>query len=268
MKNYYLISAIFLTTLFCSAQNYELGIVHISNYDFKVVAIPDFDSVGNTDISDIGFTIVLPSGSVDVVNPVGLLTARTWTVQQFDATFLTGQGLGDGSKDVFQFNLPPGQSILAHASGQQIDLVNFQVTNDPVSGQMNFLLNSDPITMGAGGVLDSFYNSNIDATTTQDYFSMPNAILDNFMFSTLSVDSLQDSSYELQVFPNPVSKNLNIISKLSGTFMLIDANGKEIFNGSIKNGRNTIDLSRLNSGIYFIRFNNDSNITIRKIMRL
>jgi hypothetical protein len=267
MKNYYLILVFFFTTIFCSAQSYEFGIVHISDYNFKVVAIPDFDSAGNTDISDVGFTMVLPAGNDDVINPVGLLTSRTWSVQEFDATFLTGLGLGDGTKDVFQFNLPPGQSVLAHTSGQQIDLVSFQISNNPVGGSMYFLLNTDPIAAGAGGVLDSFYNSNIDNTTTQDYFSMPNASLDNFMFSTLTVLEavLEDNS--ISVYPNPVSKNLNMISQFSSTYKLIDISGKEIFSGSIIGGSSALDVSSLDSGIYFIHFTNNSNITIKKIIK-
>jgi hypothetical protein len=267
MKNIYLNFILILTTIFSYAQNYELGIVHVSDYNFKIVGIPDFDSDGNTDASDIGFTLVLPAGNADVTNVVGLLTGRPWTLYDFNAAFLTGMGLGDGTKDVYQFNLPPGQSIYSHTAGQHIDLVSFQITNDPVSGDMYFLLNSDPIALGAGNVLDSFYNSNIDGTTTQDYFSMPALGLDNFMFSTLSVNSIEDPSYNLQMFPNPVSNHLNIVSTLNSTYLLIDINGKELLNGSIINGRNTIDVSKLNSGIYFMHFNNDSQVIIKKIVK-
>ncbi len=260
MKNHYLALVLILTSLFCSAQSYELGIVHVSNYDFKVVAIPDFDSAGNTDISDVGFTLVLPAGAVDATNPVGLLTARTWTVQEFDAAFLSGLGLGDGSKDVFQFNLPPGQSVLAHTSGQQIDLVSFQITNNPVAGSLSFLLNNDPIAAGAGGVLDSFYNSNIDNTTTQDYFSMPNPSLDNFMFSTLTVEQVVLEDHAITVYPNPASDYINISTTYNIQYVeMFDVLGKKV---TLTENNNQIHVNNLQSGIYIIKiFTNKGKIT-------
>lgn len=256
----------FSSSFFCSAQSYEFGIVHVSNYDFKVVAIPDFDSAGNTDVSDVGFTLVLPTGSVDITNPVGLLTSRTWTVQEFDAAFLTGQGLGDGTKDVFQFNLSPGQSILAHTTGQQIDLVSFQITNSPVTGSMSFLLNSDPIATGAGDVLDSFYNSDIDGTGTEDYFSAPASGLDNFMFSTLSLEELILDDSSISVYPNPAENWLTINGDYS------NINSVEIYSMSgqlvieITNDFGKIDTGNLQSGIYFLKVKTDTlNKTIKFI---
>ena len=250
MKNYYLLFIFTLSGLFVNAQGYEFGIVHISQYDFKVVAIPDFTSSGNTDISDIGFTLVLPAGNADVINEIGLLTARIWSVQQFDAAFLTGQGLGDGTKDVFQFNLPPGQSIVAHTAGQQIDLVSFTIDNMPTVGEMYFLLNSDPIATGAGGVLDSFYNSNIDASTTQDYFSGLAAGMDSFMFNTLGLEESFLTTNDISIYPNPTSGILNISSILTiDKIQLYDILGKEVFTSSSKN---TIDVSSFKSGIYLL----------------
>ena len=65
MKKLYTTFILVLTTLLCTAQGYQFGIVHINNYDFKIVAIPDFTSAGNTDISDVGFTLILPAGMAD-----------------------------------------------------------------------------------------------------------------------------------------------------------------------------------------------------------
>jgi hypothetical protein len=264
MKNYYLLFIITLSGLLVKAQGYELGIVHISQYDFKVVAIPDFTSSGNTDISDIGFTMVLPSGNTDVINQMGLLTARTWSVQEFDAAFLTGQGLGDGTKDVFQFNLPPGQSLVSHTAGQQIDLVSFTIDNMPTTGEMYFLLNSDPIATGAGGVLDSFYNSNIDATTTQDYFSGLAAGMDNFMFSTLSVNEISLMDNFVSVYPNPVSDIINIKTNLEIVKVeLFDILGKQVLNAEVTN---QLKINQFKAGVYFLKVHTANNSITRKII--
>ncbi|MFD2823797.1 T9SS type A sorting domain-containing protein [Lacinutrix iliipiscaria] len=263
MKKLYNFLLLAFISCYGFAQSYDLGIIHITNYDFKIVAIPDFDSAGNTDISDVGFTLVLPAGNVDVINPVGLLTARPWTTNEYDAAFLTGLGLGDGTKDVFQFNMPPGQSILAHTTGQQIDLVSFSISNTPTSDQMYFLLNSDPIALGAGNVLDSFYNSNIDETTTQDYFSAPAAGLDSFMFSTLTVEDHVLSNTSISVYPNPTSHYINIDTALEiSSVEIFDILGKKVL--TTKNTR--IDVSHFQKGLYLMNIFTKKGKLTKKIV--
>ncbi|MBT8257386.1 MAG: T9SS type A sorting domain-containing protein [Bacteroidia bacterium] len=249
MKKYYLSFAFILTAVICFAQNYEFGIVHIVNYDFKVVAIPDFDSSGNTDISDIGFTLMLPAGTADITNVVGQLSGRAWSASEFDAAFLTGQGLGDGTRDAWAFNLPPGQTLLAHTNGQQIDMVTFTVSNTPASGIISLLANSDPIAAGAGGVLNSFYNANIDNTTTQDYFSTIAAGLGSFDFATLS-DPEVIPEEGLKIFPNPASEYLNIQSSVTiKEVSLYNMIGELVFS---KGAVLQLEVSSLASGLYFL----------------
>ena len=233
------------------AQNYDLGIIHLGSYDFKVVAIPDFDSSGNTDIGDVGFTMMLPAGTADVVNQSSLLGGRTWNIMEFDATFLSGLMLGDGTLDAFQFNMPPGQSLVSHTMGQQIDLVSFQVSNMPPTGLMFFLLNSDPIAMGAGGVLDSFYNANIDNTTTQDYFNAPAPGLDNFNFSTLSIEPVELTVENISIDPNPTPDKIFIRTTQDILSVeLYDLLGKRLINHA--GFKEVLDLSAYDSGVYLL----------------
>jgi len=264
MKKFSTTIVLLLTLTVCNGQVYEFGIIHNTGYNFKVVAIPDFNSTGNTDISDVGFSLVLPAGMDNVINPVGLLTSRTWTVQEFDATFLTGQGLGDDTKDVFQFNLPPGQSLVAHTNGQQIDLVSFDISNTPTSGVMSILLNSDPIATGAAGVLDSFYNSNIDATTTQDYFSGIAVGMDSFSFSTLGVE-VPILSKNVTVYPNPTATYINISSTtILDRVELYDVLGKQVLSS---NETAQLKVDQLRSGLYFLKlFATTGGIITKKIV--
>ena len=250
----------------CWAQNYDLGLIHLGGYDFKIVAIPDFDSSGNTDVSDVGFTLMLPAGTFDVVNAGSLLTGRTWSVAEFDAAFLSGLSLGDGTRDAFQFNMPPGQSLIAHTSGQQIDLVSFQVSNMPSSGQMSFLLNSDPIAVGAGGVLDSFYNSNIDNSSSQDYFNSPAPGLDSFNFDTLSIEELNEIFREISVYPNPTSGILTIETNAAlDSIELFDLLGKRLT--VLPNDLLKVDMSGLPEGVYLLVMEQNNNKFVKRIIK-
>ncbi len=264
MKTYYTTFIISLMALLCTAQGYEFGIVHNGAYNFKVVAIPNFDSVGNTDVSDVGFALFMPAGSADIINQTGLLGGRPWDIFETDATILTANGLGDGTKDVFLLQLPPGQTFLAHTSGQQIDLVSFDVSNTPTSGEMTFMLNSDPINMVLGNALDSFYNSNIDATTTQDYFSGLAFGMEIFDFSTLGIeDSILLKS--ITVYPNPASDFIYISSSVSlEKIQLYDVLGKQVLNTT---ETKQLKVDYLQSGIYFLRlFVNKVTATIKIVI--
>ncbi|WP_055443007.1 T9SS type A sorting domain-containing protein [Lacinutrix himadriensis] len=226
--------------------------MHNFGHNFKIVAIPDFTSTGNTDASDIGFSLVLPTGEIDIINESSLLSGRIWTVQQFDANFLTGEGLGDGTKDIFLFNNPPGQSFISHNAGDLIDLISFEVSNMPLTDEMYFLLNTDPIAIGAVSVLDSFYNSNIDSTTTQDYFTGIAIGLGNFMFSTLSIEDLEILATEIILYPNPAKDNVQISvpnNKEIFNIELFDTLGKQVF---VKTNNNKFNVSHLPSGVYLV----------------
>jgi hypothetical protein len=261
MKKYYTTLVLSLITLLVSSQGYKFGIVHISNYDFKIVAIPDFDSAGNTDVSDVGFTLMMPAGSADITNRTGLLGARSWGLTKFDAAILMSLG-GDGTEDAFIFNLTVGQTIFSHTMSQQIDLVSFDVTNMPVTGQVRFLLNSE--TINAGGNFDSFYNSNIDATTTQDYFSGLAVGMESFDFSVLGIEDniLQNS---IKIYPNPASDIIHISSSIEiEQIKMFDVLGKEVLS---TNKTLQIKINHLQSGIYFLKiFGIEGSSATKKII--
>ncbi|OIQ24048.1 T9SS type A sorting domain-containing protein [Lacinutrix sp. MedPE-SW] len=263
MKIFYSILALLFFSININAQSYTYGIVHTDNYNFKIVAIPDFDA--GTDASDMGFTLTMPAGSADLINANSLLPGRVWSLQEYDAAFLTSQGLGDGSRDVFQFNNPPGQSLISHVNGEHIDLVSFSVTNMPSSGEMTFLDNADPVAIGAMGVLDSFYNSNIDNSTTQDYFGGYEPGYSSVMFSTLSIGEIETENISVIVYPNPTKNSISIKSKNNiAIAKLFDATGKQLM---VINKPSTLSLKNLPSGIYILKLITSGTTVIKRIIK-
>ena len=258
MKHFYtLIALIFVLSI--NGQSYEFAIIQNSSFNFSVVAIPDFDSSGNTDISDIGFALMLPAGDADVAN-LSQFNGRALTLTQVNATTLSSNGLGDGTRDGFLINLPPGQTILSHTAGQQIVIVSFDVINMPTSGQLEILSNTDPIAVGLGGAFDSFYNANIDNTSTQDYFGGIATNQGSFSFDTLSVEDKLINNVSLDVYPNPTKNRVIIKTELAiDSVEIYDVTGKLIQTDKSK----ILNMSNLNSGVYFLRIISE-NITISK----
>ena len=278
MKTLYTALLLTLSIFICSAQSYEasnipppppgygFGIVHLNNYDFKIVAITNYDSDGDIDVSDIGFTLMLPAGNINVINEVGLLDGRSWTIQEFDASYLSGEGLGDGTRDAFQFNLPVGQSIFSHTAGQ-IDLISFTVSNSPTTGELSMLFNAHAIAEGMGGVFNSFFNAfapHIHATGIHDVYEGYYTGMTVFPFSTLDAENFELLN-NLNVYPNPSSEYINIESKIELNKVSLHNILGEMVLESIQTKH--IYIRELSAGIYFLNlFVNDQNIGTKKVI--
>lgn len=265
MKKVYTLIALLFISLSGFSQGYEFALVYNSGFSFSVIAVPDF-SATNTDVSDIGFTLMLPAGSADVTN-VSTFNGRVWIVTEVTAAQLSAfppSGLGDGTRDATLMVLPPGQTILSHTTGVAFTLVTFDISNMPTSGVLEILLNSDPIAVGLGGAFDSFYNSNIDGTTTQNYFSGIVSGMGSFNFATLGVQEVELSDVQLSIYPNPASEVINIQTNLELTKIeLFDVLGKRVLNTG---ATNQLNIEGYKAGIYFLKVHTTSGKITKKLV--
>jgi hypothetical protein len=261
MKQFYFFTLLLLFSLSTySQQGYDFGLQHNSGSNFTVVARPNFNSTGNTDVSNIGFTLMLPTGNYDIVNGTSELPGRIWSIQQYDGTTLNNAGVGDGTRDAFLITIPPGQSLLTHSANDIIPLVSFDLNNIPTNGLMEILPNNDPINIGLGNVFSSFYQANIDNTTTQDYFLGYITDQDTIILSTLSLTDIKNDSFELEIYPNPTSDIVYIKSNLKAqSYTIYDLLGKLISSDLIKNNR--VNTRHLSSGEYLLVLNFGNNIS-------
>lgn len=86
----------------------------------------------------------------------------------------------------------------------------------------------------------------------------PTSISATFEQGSTSTDDIP--SAVLNVYPNPVSNVLNIEGDTEGTYQLLDESGKLL----IEQADNKMDVSELNSGIYFLMARGDDNAPIVK----
>ncbi|WP_298898952.1 T9SS type A sorting domain-containing protein [uncultured Psychroserpens sp.] len=263
MKSFYTIIFTIFFTFSGLSQGYQFGIQHNSGYNFSIVAIPDFDAT-DTDVSDIGFTLMLPAGDTDIIN-TSQFNGRPWAANQFTAAQLSGAGFGDGTRDAFVINLPPGQSIVSHTTDTPFVIFTFDISNSPTQSFMDLLPNSDPIAMGLGGALDSFFNSNIDNTNTQDYFSGIASGQGSFMFETLDVDDIELENYSIAVYPNPALDILHVSTPFKvQKLILYDILGKQIM--SLKDSKSMI-VEHLRSGAYFLKIETETTTITKRIIK-
>ncbi len=73
-----------------------------------------------------------------------------------------------------------------------------------------------------------------------------------------SVREAVNSSDAIKVFPNPATDEVQILGGQTGTIHLFDLMGRERMNANDDGTSTTLDVSRLESGIYFLREGNQS----------
>jgi hypothetical protein len=64
----------------------------------------------------------------------------------------------------------------------------------------------------------------------------------------------QNGSKQPKVFPNPATDQITIMDSPGGTYEVFDITGKKIMTGTSLNSDHTIDITRLPSGLYVLRF--------------
>ncbi|MFM6984831.1 MAG: T9SS type A sorting domain-containing protein [Chitinophagaceae bacterium] len=65
----------------------------------------------------------------------------------------------------------------------------------------------------------------------------------------------QIKANQLQVYPNPAESELSIVSTSETDFRIMDIQGRELMQGKLESGLNTIDVSSFSKGIYLIECN-------------
>ncbi|PWI30768.1 hypothetical protein DI383_04790 [Flavobacteriaceae bacterium LYZ1037] len=272
MKTYITVILLLFSSLFIMAQSYQFGIVHLSGNQFKMIATPDFDSDeygpnANTDVSDVGFTLVLPAGPSHITNLVSFFPSRTFDLYDYDAAFIAGLGYVGFDIDVFQFNMPPGQTILQHTAGVPIDLVSFEVTN-PGAETLFIMPNDHDLNVQAGNIFESFYNSDIDGpgngNGTLNLYTGNIPGLESFNLETLSVPSQVLEGGSISVYPNPTSDYIHIAT----TYKIQQVEIYDILGKKVKQVADSpkINVNHLQAGIYLVKIFTDNGQITKKII--
>lgn len=87
----------------------------------------------------------------------------------------------------------------------------------------------------------------------------------------LSNDEFNFSTTSLVLYPNPAKDIINIKGLANETNITIecyDIQGKKLFASSLRDSNRSINISTLNSGVYFIKIKSSSKSIIKKIIKL
>ena len=156
-----------------------------------------------------------------------------------------------------------------------IKLLGFSDNRATVNAFETVTINSgDDYTFPDGttisNITSDLYKVSFTGTNT---FSTPNVEYRQYTQTNVKVGTLgvedEKKKDRLLVYPNPASDGFTIDFKGSSVakMEIIDYLGKTIRLGDIQNGTNTIDLSNLPSGLYFIKVSDENETFTRKIIK-
>ncbi len=102
----------------------------------------------------------------------------------------------------------------------------------------------------------------IAGTYSRSVFSYDISWIDNL--GTDFTGLKEQTSFKLNVYPNPVTNQLTINSTQKGWFKLFDANGRLVLQKNINNQTTTISVINLPKGVYFYKLNNNKGKLIKE----
>ncbi len=139
---------------------------------------------------------------------------------------------------------------------------------------------ASPIVVGAAWVKDS-----VDYTATASgtrYFSirakggantttaltifMDDIMIEKVVSGTVGVKTISAND-AISIFPNPTSGLLNINAvEVNSSVDVFNVIGEKVYTNSLVKGNNSIDLSGLSNGAYFVKLNSNGTITTKKVV--
>ncbi|MFA6924529.1 MAG: T9SS type A sorting domain-containing protein [Bacteroidales bacterium] len=85
-----------------------------------------------------------------------------------------------------------------------------------------------------------------------------------------SVEDINSMGINSKIYPNPASTQITIElpkKEEQSIITIYNLNGEELIKQQIKNNKTDVDISELQSGVYFIKIVNNKNVEIKKIIK-
>ena len=171
--------------------------------------------------------------------------------------------------------------ILVNKGNQPISFSNFSISSTQYlsfaagSGVNQSLNPGEAIqisivanTQGAAAQINETLDFNTSLTGLQSSFTIP--ITANAIITSLADLSLNN---QIEVYPNPFENSITIANSSHFTnyqIQLVDAVGKIVFKNNLtvaQNDYETLDLSSLNKGVYFLSLSNGKEVIVRRLVK-
>ncbi|NGX84524.1 T9SS type A sorting domain-containing protein [Aequorivita sp. KMM 9714] len=109
---------------------------------------------------------------------------------------------------------------------------------------------------------------NYSIETVEDYLQLTitNGVGDFAIYNSVFLDTPKFDNSSFNIYPNPVQETLHINHNFnqSVTVSIYDIGGKKLVSDTLESKVSTINVKDLNSGLYFVIFNNEAGESLLK----
>ncbi len=231
------------------------GAVNGSVFEAEILSVNNATDQWNFDNKKISSVIITPKQDADII---------VW--------FKTNNRPEENS---YKF-LDWGNNVVFQRGGFTAKNFVYKDTIHLAVGCHSFVLRDeggDGITWWADTAAGSGYLSfkRMSGTTAKNFvMDFGSEILYNFTTSyLLGVNENNSDDSNLLVYPNPSSGQIHIeLNQIDGIALVsvIDITGKEVFNATVTNESNDINVANLSRGIYLVRANDNGVIYSKKVI--
>ncbi len=245
-------------------DGYTYTLIDNGSYSYTIGAVPNA-SASNfaTSVQSYGFTIILPDGiTASVTSSLG---------NAANATFFDGSNVAQPTIDGYLITETLGSpaSMPAPSSGTTTNMVTIQLNGSPTSGTISILANDSALATTVTP-LKSFMQADMIDNGMAEFVNTvdPNASgisgTTSYDFATLSTPDSE--VFDFSIYPNPTTDKLyiNQIDNLKKV-EVINMNGQLVF--SKENNLETIDVSHLQNGVYFLKVYAQNGSTAKKFIK-
>lgn len=233
---------------------------------FTVFALPSADATGANFTSATSVALI---STGETISNVTSLTGTLWEFELITAAALQSAGIGDGTKDLLSVFNGGDNDVFNHTNGVSFGLVSFEVTSSPTTGEIEFVENDNEIIVAANALGFNFGNSMVinsqDGNGDGDRF---NTLVGDTLFSFNALSTEDFDMSQISIYPNPVTDHFNIelSNAIIDSAQIFNINGALVKTINPNTLKNAIDVSALQTGIYFLQITSgNSNQTVKLI---
>jgi hypothetical protein len=232
-------------TVACDSSNVSYGVIYDLNVDSFTWTLP-MNWTGTSTISTMYAFAATNGGQVTVVE---------------------NNSCGIGPPLVINVTINPLPIVTMAPFGVICDtLTSFILTGGSPAGGIYY---------GTGVYNDSLYNPSISGAGTYPITYVytdtnscaSQAVADIQVDLCLQVNEFINPENSFEVYPNPFAGTISILTKMKGSFVVVNIVGEVVFSTETISNKASIDLSYLSPGIYFVQISSGQVVKTTKLVK-
>jgi len=245
----------------CNLSDLDLSTTTLNTINVDELTDVDVDTNNLNELNISGHTGIdyLDFGTNANVTSIDISLLTKLTLLRFQKCDITGDLDISANSTLGQLAAYDNDNLTSIDLGS-IPYTNFTYFKTNSSSLLTCIYTDTPSAYEIGGSLQLAIGSSYSVD------NYTNFVLDESACNTLSIEGFKQSG--VNIFPNPSRNNLVVSISDNATYHFNNINGQTLKQGRLSKGENTIKISNLSNGLYFLNITTDNGkMLIKKIVK-